>query len=619
MARGAGVGWRWAPGRYDGGVKRRLYLPFLTLLLLVSAMSCGDETKAPPTAGGPASPTPYPTPLSPRSYPPPPPIEFGAEVPSGALILTAWSNTASSRFRVNADGSGLQSLTSGYSGTLSPDGRMAAYTVRDEIFGDSDVFVANADGTNARSVTGMRGSREFVSWSPDGSMMLLGAHAEHISFYFIASSDGLNEREIVSNCVCVPPDWSPDSQSLLAQTGTAGDRYDSKVVILAPDGSVIREISNEDWQAFRWSPDSSMIAYGDQEGIHVVDSGGGVGQLIVRGGSSQTFEWSPDSSTIATTISTLAPDDPSPPGSLYALVSVPATGGSPRTLATSASISQAVWSPDGERIAFTAIGSGPIKQADLFVVEAEGGEPVNITRSQFGDSNPLWSPDSEQLVFSSYRGSDGGLIWLDPGTGRRGQVDSLAAYDEQRQPVVPAVGGCMPQPTSAWQSAPACLSPDGRLRATVAGEQGSGVIRDEVSGEVIRQESASSSVLVTDEATGQEIARAAVGGGIALSPPAWSMDGGRIAFIGFEDGASYLMVMVIETGAITRITRADGGVPSGMQLILWSSDGTEIYFMRGVQCRGGCATRFPYVVGADGTGERQLLDQRVSTIHGFAP
>jgi hypothetical protein len=61
----------------------------------------------------------------------------------------------------------------------------------------------------------------------------------------------------------------------------------------------------------------------------------------------------------------------------------------------------AVWSPDGQRIAFVRETNG---QSDIYVVDAMGvSAPVQVTSDLANDLNPGWSADSASLVFESNR------------------------------------------------------------------------------------------------------------------------------------------------------------------------------------------------------------------------
>lgn len=61
------------------------------------------------------------------------------------------------------------------------------------------------------------------------------------------------------------------------------------------------------------------------------------------------------------------------------------------------------WSPHGRRLAFARIVDG---HAHLFVANADGSRPTQITDGTEDDVEPAWSPDGRFIVFSSSRRND---------------------------------------------------------------------------------------------------------------------------------------------------------------------------------------------------------------------
>ena len=53
------------------------------------------------------------------------------------------------------------------------------------------------------------------------------------------------------------------------------------------------------------------------------------------------------------------------------------------------------WSPDGKQIVFST--------GDIWVMDADGANPRNLTNHHASDLSPDWSPDGRQIVFSSNR------------------------------------------------------------------------------------------------------------------------------------------------------------------------------------------------------------------------
>jgi hypothetical protein len=59
-----------------------------------------------------------------------------------------------------------------------------------------------------------------------------------------------------------------------------------------------------------------------------------------------------------------------------------------------------VWSPEGTRIAFESRRDG---NSEIYVMEADGSNQVNLTRHEADDHAPAWSPDGSLIAFESLR------------------------------------------------------------------------------------------------------------------------------------------------------------------------------------------------------------------------
>ena len=63
-----------------------------------------------------------------------------------------------------------------------------------------------------------------------------------------------------------------------------------------------------------------------------------------------------------------------------------------------------VWSPDGRKVAFVSTREG---NADIYLMDVDGSNPIRVTNHPAADQNPAWSPDGKKVVFASER--DGNL------------------------------------------------------------------------------------------------------------------------------------------------------------------------------------------------------------------
>jgi serine/threonine-protein kinase len=84
------------------------------------------------------------------------------------------------------------------------------------------------------------------------------------------------------------------------------------------------------------------------------------------------------------------------------------------------------WSPDGRLIAYVNGNSGwrvsaNVADASIWILDANGGEPVRVTDDTTMNVSPQWLPDSQHLLFVSNRHGPRGIYVVEVGPeGRRG-------------------------------------------------------------------------------------------------------------------------------------------------------------------------------------------------------
>ncbi|MCU0722369.1 MAG: hypothetical protein MUC63_01915, partial [Planctomycetes bacterium] len=112
----------------------------------------------------------------------------------------------------------------------------------------------------------------------------------------------------------------------------------------------------------------------------------------------------------------------------------PIGGGAPVLLAKGPLISDPAWSPDSRWVAFSKAEKN--WNSEIYVVPAEGGTPVNVTRDPDEDVQPVFSPKGDHLYFASNRG--GGIrfnvhrIPLTLKVWQRDRVEEKEKEDEEK-------------------------------------------------------------------------------------------------------------------------------------------------------------------------------------------
>lgn len=151
------------------------------------------------------------------------------------IFVSSRGDTQKGIYRMNADGTGVESLTdqrAQYANlSLSPDGRRVAF--RSTRAGCINLFVMDIDGSNLSQLTGIDPSDRcnyHPRWSPDGSQIAFASTREPTQpawKVYVMNADGSNPRYISGSVgeeggvYTSPVGWSPDRRVVFHQMRTA--------------------------------------------------------------------------------------------------------------------------------------------------------------------------------------------------------------------------------------------------------------------------------------------------------------------------------------------------------------------------------------------------------------
>lgn len=272
---------------------------------------------------------------------------------------------------------------------------------------DWEIFTVNPDGSNPTQVTDNFDNDATPLISPDGANIIF----ERNGGIYLTDIQGNNEKFLATG---LNPLWAHDgTQIIYHEVGVSPPEDD--IFIMNSDGSNKQNLTQDPFGSFigDWSYDGNNILYTqtftipgslENEISTISPNDTNQNQLtnMLPFWHSDSANFSPDESKIVFSASDWWQRDifvmNSDGSELVNLTNNPANDWFP------------VFSPDGSQIAFQTNRDG---NEEIYVINVDGSNLRNITNNASSDYDPVWSPDGTQIAFTTERDGNAEIYVMD--------------------------------------------------------------------------------------------------------------------------------------------------------------------------------------------------------------
>jgi len=346
---------------------------------------------------------------------------------------------------------------------FSPDGREIVFV--SDRSGDDNVWLMSADGSDVRPLTKGVGS-VYISpdWTPDGDYIVVSRQApleglEKLWLYHKRGGIGLDMTPGPARLRMMGPAFGPDGRYVWYGQRMGAWSYNAvlpqyQIGVYDREAGTRTTMSSRYGSAFRpaLSPDGKWLTYGAR---YDAETG-----LVLRALASGDERWlaypiqrddqesyaamdvlpgysfTPDSRAVVISYGGgiwSVPVDGSEPTQIPFTVNAEVAVGpevkfeypiedSPTF--TVRQIRDAVPSPDGTRVAFTALDR-------LYVMDLPDGTPSRLTNQEVGEYYATWSPDGASIGYVTWDGNEGHIMRVRSSGGNPRQLTQASAYYQQ--------------------------------------------------------------------------------------------------------------------------------------------------------------------------------------------
>ena len=358
-------------------------------------------------------------------------------------------------------------LTSGlphdFGPRFSPDGKRIAFV--SDRSGDDNVWIMSLDGKDTTQLT--RGIGSFYispTWSADGKYIAVSREAPlqglaKIWLYNVRGGTGLKLVDGPPGTRMMGPAFGSDNRYVWYATRTGSWQYNAilpqyQLEVYDRNSGTRTRMTNQYGSAFRpaLSRDGKWLAFGARQdaetGLRLRDLATGEERWLaypVQRDDQESianmdvlpgYAFTPDSRAIVISYGGeiwRVPVDGGAATRIPLTVDAEVAVGPEVKFAYPVSDSQtfnvkqvrdAVPSPDGKRVAFTALDR-------LYVADLPNGAPHRVTTQEAGEYSPTWSPDGLSLAYVSWNDSVGHIMKVRAAGGVPVRLTRVSAYYQQ--------------------------------------------------------------------------------------------------------------------------------------------------------------------------------------------
>jgi Tol biopolymer transport system component/DNA-binding winged helix-turn-helix (wHTH) protein len=333
--------------------------------------------------------------------------------PDGSRIAFSWdgdpgSGKKGSDLYVKAIGSETllkltQHPSEWISPAWSPDGTQIAFHRMDGA--DTGIYVVPAMGGTERKLRSTRIPYSVaapISWSPDGKLIALTDTLpnEHYDLIFLLSLDTLETRQLPHNPKCAIAEgeaaFSHDGSLLAYVCVRSLDEMGIYTVPVSGGTPRVITVFRNFILGLAWSADDkklfvsrSLATSNELEEVSVADG------LVRQVPLGQSAEWP----TVSAAGNKLAFSSSTANSNIWRRDLLNPKAAAVKLISTTREETAPQYSPDGNHIAFESSRGGG---QDVWISEANGSNPVQVSNFHAFSGSPHWSPDGKKIAFDSH-------------------------------------------------------------------------------------------------------------------------------------------------------------------------------------------------------------------------